>query len=227
MSTPFQNRLVGTIIVAAAVVIFLPDILDGEKESYQADFDAIPTAPEFTGGKEHKGFPKEKLLEMPKESLVDEEPIDDALNAPADAQANTGNSSNTEIANTGDSGANLSEGANGSASTANSSERNREDAQAVSSPVTSPVQSVAEQDKYAWVIHLGSFKHQKNVDELMKKLKANGYTAFTQPIKTQKGTLTKVIVGPSLSKSELTGQISALKSLTKVQGRIARFKVTK
>ena len=54
MSTPFQNRLVGTIIVAAAVVIFLPDVLDGKKNTNQTDFEAIPKAPNFTGKIEKK-----------------------------------------------------------------------------------------------------------------------------------------------------------------------------
>ena len=62
LSTPFQNRLVGTVIVAAAVIIFLPDILDGKKESNQTDFDAIPSAPEFTGKIDQKSFPTDALV---------------------------------------------------------------------------------------------------------------------------------------------------------------------
>ncbi|RXJ72977.1 cell division protein DedD [Veronia nyctiphanis] len=42
MATQFQNRLVGTVVLVCLGVIFLPDVLDGKKEQFQEDFDAIP-----------------------------------------------------------------------------------------------------------------------------------------------------------------------------------------
>ena len=45
MATKFQSRIVGTIILAAVGVIFLPDILDGEKKHFQEDFAKIPIRP--------------------------------------------------------------------------------------------------------------------------------------------------------------------------------------
>lgn len=203
--------MVGTIIVAAAVIIFLPDILDGEKESYQAEFEAIPQAPAFEGAKEHKAFPQEKLANIPAEEISAEEAADELL---------TENSVEleTELAK-------------------NSNEQTVVVVPIAEKPIETveskpkkvePKPTVSEEkEKLAWVIHLGSFKHQKNVDELMRKLKANGYTAFTQPIKTKKGMLTKVIVGPNLNKADLQKKLPDLKKLTKVQGRLARFSVTK
>jgi DedD protein len=82
-------------------------------------------------------------------------------------------------------------------------------------------------NKEAWVIQLGSFKHKSNVAELVAKLKHNGYTAFTRPIKTKQGPLTKVFVGPELIKATLMKKIPALKKLTNVEGKIARFQPTK
>ncbi|MEN8814987.1 MAG: SPOR domain-containing protein, partial [Glaciecola sp.] len=35
MNTALQNRLVGTILVVALAVIFLPDLLDGQKQVQQ------------------------------------------------------------------------------------------------------------------------------------------------------------------------------------------------
>ena len=46
MSTPFQNRLVGTIIVAAVAIIVLPDLLDGNKKTFQDEFEQIPPPPQ-------------------------------------------------------------------------------------------------------------------------------------------------------------------------------------
>ncbi|HBY85808.1 MAG TPA: dedD protein, partial [Colwellia sp.] len=81
--------------------------------------------------------------------------------------------------------------------------------------------------KEAWVIHLGSFKDKTNVAQLLKKLKAKGYIAFTKPIKTKQGTLTKVIIGPELIKTAMVKKLPALKSLTGIQGKVAYFEANK
>ena len=239
MSTPFQNRLVGTIIVAAALIIFLPDILDGEKESYQADFEAIPQAPKFEGAIAHKSFPKEKLAAIPKSTISNEEPIDDQLASHSTSNGASGENTSTNTLTSTSQNGNTA----GSAVTATNAKtvataakketaitttnKSNNVTRSVTQPAIKTSLPPVKKDRYAWVIHLGSFKHKKNVDDLMAKLKAAGYTAFTQPIKTQKGALTKVIIGPNLHKAELEKAIPKLKSLTNVQGRVAKFKVTK
>jgi DedD protein len=81
LSTPFQNRLVGTIIVTAAIVIFLPGILDGEKKSYQSDFDNIPETPTFTGKVSANNFPESLKPKTEKEQFSEEIAQDDKLSA--------------------------------------------------------------------------------------------------------------------------------------------------
>ena len=77
LSTPFQNRLVGTIIVAAVAIIVLPDILDGDKKTYQDNFETIPTAPEVDFPVANKAFPKEKLTKLPQEKISNETALDE------------------------------------------------------------------------------------------------------------------------------------------------------
>lgn len=48
MSSPFQRRLVGTIILVAIGVIVLPDVFDGKKKHYQEEFASIPIKPELS-----------------------------------------------------------------------------------------------------------------------------------------------------------------------------------
>lgn len=48
MSSPFQRRLAGTIILVAIGVIVLPDLFDGKKKSYQEEFASIPIKPELS-----------------------------------------------------------------------------------------------------------------------------------------------------------------------------------
>jgi DedD protein len=205
LSTPFQNRLVGTIIVAAVVIIFLPDVLDGEKHSHQADFEAIPQAEAFSGKLTNKPFPEDKLTrkkvtEISNDVAIDELVGNNTLSVSMKQADKASVNSNTVISKP-----------------------------AVKAPVILasklseklPEKAIA---KEAWVIHLGSFKDKDNVAQLLKKLKANGYIAFTKPIKTKQGTLTKVIIGPELIKSALAKKIPALKKLTAIQGKIAHFK---
>jgi DedD protein len=201
---------VGTIIVAAVAIIFLPDVLDGDKKTYQDNFEAIPTAPKIDFPVADRKFPKERISRLSEDKLSDERAFDET--------------------NSIDSSKLLAE--NGVAITTLAKE---DDFSAVKNSVKaqktlekeikkSPSKAVAKQ---AWAIQLGSFRHQNNVDELVNKLKGNGYTVFTRPIKTKNGKLTKVFVGPELIKSSLDKKLSALKKLTNVQGKVARFYPTK
>jgi DedD protein len=204
LSTPFQNRLVGTIIVAAVVIIFLPDVLDGEKKSHQDDFEAIPKAEVFSGELTNKPFPEEKLVrqkvtEISNEQAIDETPIEKTASE-STKKANQVVKKVTKPAVT-------------------------PPVKITSKPKTIlPEKAVA---KEAWVIHLGSFKDKTNVAQVLKKLKAKGYIAFTKPIKTKQGTLTKVIIGPELIKTAMVKKLPALKSLTGIQGKVAYFEPNK
>ncbi|MFM4849919.1 cell division protein DedD [Aeromonas rivipollensis] len=52
MASKFQNRLVGTVILVALVVIFLPDLMDGNKlEQKEEAFAKIPLRPELEPAK--------------------------------------------------------------------------------------------------------------------------------------------------------------------------------
>lgn len=204
MSTPFQNRLVGTVIVAAIAIIFLPDILDGDKKTYQEEFERIPDAPKVEFSAKNKQFPSEELNKLPKEEIKDESALDDLRSVTEQVVENKVEAATEETTDV-----------------------------IVEPPIKS--QSFAKDEKplekavanTAWVIQLGSFRHQNNVDELVKKLKNAGYRAFTKPIKTKRGTLTKVFVGPELIKQSLEKKIPALKKLTNVEGKVARFSPVK
>jgi len=218
LSTPFQNRLVGTVIVASVIIIFLPDLLDGKKKSHQTDFEKIPQVPMFTGKINKKLFPEHKLVIKDKAIVFNEQAQDDLLIIDKTAQTRKEVSSKANI----ETGENQATKMN---------DKSIKVTQATTqSTITKPVlgqQPPKSVNKEAWVIQLGSFQHKSNVAELVNKLKRNGYTVFTKPIKTKKGTLTKVFVGPELIKVTLMKKIPALKKLTNVQGKVAHFYPTK
>jgi len=206
LSTPFQNRLVGTIIVAAIAIIFLPDVLDGDKKTYQDNFEAIPKAPQVDFPQNNKSFPEEKLANLPTEKIYEELALDDQTVIDS---AKVLKEKDVTVTT-------LSKEASFTTEKAATSEK-----KSVDKVITkSPSKAIPEQ---AWVIQLGSFRHQNNVDDLVNKLQKEGYTAFTKPIKTKSGKLTKVFIGPELIKSSLEEKLPALKKLTNVQGKVARF----
>lgn len=210
MSTPFQNRLVGTIIVAAVAIIFLPDVLDGDKKTYQDNFETIPKAPKVDFPPANKAFPQQKLSKLPKEVISDDVALDggSALDA------------SKALTEKGITVSTLDKEPSFTADPTQADTKKTLDLVAKKVPSTAV-------PKQAWVIQLGSFRHQNNVDDLVSKLKKQGYTAFTKPIKTKNGKLTKVFVGPELIKSSLEEKLPALKKLTNVQGKVARFYPTK
>ncbi|WP_068545660.1 SPOR domain-containing protein [Thalassotalea crassostreae] len=208
MSTPFQNRIVGTIIVAAAAIIFLPNFFDGEKQQYQAQFESIPAGEEPVTQIEIKDFPNEDFEDISdQQPIVDEEPSDSQLIAQTEQNSalNKPPIKEAVIEET-------------KQATPKQTTTKKEKPKVVN--VTPP--SVNKQQAY--VIQLGSFSDKNNVDKLLKELKAAGYTTFTKPIRTSAGkNLTKVFIGPEISKASLERKLPKLKKMTGVQGRIAKF----
>lgn len=209
MSTPFQNRIVGTVIVAAAAIIFLPDLLDGKKKTYQEEFEQIPQPPQVENVTTPKEFPEQKLNAIDKPLIEDDTAIDDASGAEETAQ----NDSKEKTIQASDS----------------LTITTMEKPASIEKPVAAKpkTKSVEQVTGDAWVIQLGSFSKKKNVDDLVKKLKDAGYVVFTKPVNTKNRTLTKVFVGPDISKSKLEKQIPDLAKIAKVTGKIAKYSPTK
>jgi DedD protein len=206
LSTPFQNRLVGTIIVAAVAIIVLPDLLDGNKKTFQDEFEQIPPPPKVKFVKEKISFPQDVIVNESPESLSDSLASDVVLVNEQQKQSLAKEKKEKRVNNT-------------------KANREKEKKPVTQFPDTiMPEKSVLKQE---WVIQLGSFRYEKNVAQLLLKLKDNGYIAFTKPIKTKNGTLIKVFIGPELTQNSLNKKIPALKKLTGVQGKIARFYPTK
>lgn len=72
MASKFQSRLVGTIILVAAGVIILPDVLDGEKKHYKEEMAAIPIKPSV--GTEIESF--EVLEPVEVQTALPDDPVE-------------------------------------------------------------------------------------------------------------------------------------------------------
>ncbi|MEP4891688.1 MAG: SPOR domain-containing protein [Aliiglaciecola sp.] len=223
MSSALQNRLVGTIIVVALAVIFLPDLLDGKKETSQDLFESIPTQPKMLDVKQTEDFPVEQVKQevTPKVEIVpdvanDDFEIDENQSPPVDTVeqqnlADTGTSKKTETKKI----------------PPNEVDRPIEDVVEIKDGIQSNPSEIDSRllAKAGWVVQLGVFRHQKNVSELLSTLRKAGYQAFSRPVQTSTGELTKVFVGPELNKQKLQKAVPHLRELTKLQGRVTPFTV--
>jgi DedD protein len=213
----FINRLVGTTIVVVAAIVFIPNILDGEKVHYKEGFKAIPERPEFTTIDLQEVIDnKVASAEQPSQIPVEDTQANDAdLVANETQQIDTAPqmveaSTDEPVINKAEPKVAVQEPVKPAAKTPE--------------PTRKPEENLTQM---AYVIQLGSFSHAPNVKSLQEKLKANGFKTFTRPIKTPNGTLTKVFVGPSLSKKELESKLPELKQLTKLNGKVTQFEITK
>ncbi len=195
MSSALQNRLVGTIILVALAVIFLPDVLDGRKESNKEMFVETSKRPEMKPVANANEFPIEEVTEQLSRAVevVDDKAVDDEPEASDESSVETDNNSAVD------------------------------ESLQQATVVENDDQRLLAQA--GWVVQLGVFRHEKNVKELLDKLKAAGYRAFSRPVKTSSGELTKVFVGPDLQKEKLEKAIPHLRELTQLQGRITPFTV--
>jgi DedD protein len=195
VSSQFHNRLVGVTILVTCVVIFLPSIIDGKKATYEDEFVATPIKPQ---------------LQTHTQQITSEP-------EPADSSLTEKTVSASEI------------------------EDNQWEIQEVAEPVTisSPVE-VTEKDntatstkpitvakvvvpEKAWTIQLGAFQNANNINTLLKKLHKAGFQAHTVPAEVIDGELTRVFVGPNVSKQKLQKMLPQLKRLTKLQGKLIPF----
>lgn len=198
MNAALQNRLVGTIIVVALVVILLPEWLDGEKQENTQSFAEVPPRPAELVIEQVGDFPDQVLeaqLERPLE-LIDEVALDDPNNEVAEAPVQV-----------------LKPEAN--------TPKVIEDTQQASN-----AEPEIEIKESAWVVQLGSFRYEKNVNELIATLKNAGYRAYSQPVRTKVGVLNKVFVGPELERQKLEQALPHLQELTKLKGKITAFEVS-
>ncbi|KXJ61064.1 MAG: dedD protein [Alteromonas sp. Nap_26] len=198
MTSALKNRLVGTIIVVALAVIFLPDFLDGKKQTNREPFVSVPINPPVKPIVEPEPFPSERVAKAAIQAveIEDEVAVDDSLALNESSEPLT-----------------------------NEVQEKPELEDELASQTIVDASNEQSDDDAGWVIQLGSFRHEKNVKALLDKLEKAGYRAFSRKIQTSSGPLNKVFVGPDLDKKALESALPHLNELTNLKGKVTTFKV--
>ncbi|MDX1538150.1 SPOR domain-containing protein [Arsukibacterium sp.] len=202
MTAGFKHRLLGATILILAGIIFLPDLLDGEKQVVKDDFKVIPDRPEFKGVQQAEPFNQaafDEVSSIAATEQVEESALDDdrlvTQRNPDDLPSDTF----AQVTVNGESAA-----------------------------ANVDSQAAAEVAENAWVVRVGSFSNPQNANALVAKLRQQGYVTFTRDITNSNGQeLTSVLVGPDLRKAHLEQQVEKLQELTGIARLVvSRYQVT-
>lgn len=92
----------------------------------------------------------------------------------------------------------------------------------MTTPAT-PAPAAAAPAQGSWILQLGAFKNADSVNALVSKLRAAGYSAQTSPRTPVQGQITRVFVGPDVSKAKLQGMQSKISQMTGLGGSVVAY----
>ena len=199
MNRQFQNRLVGTIVLAALGVIFLPDLLDGKKTQVVEEFTEIPLRPVQSSASTdaNSGNATEPVEEFQVLSIAEPQDLSSDIVALGDEAPKKETNSVVEPS------ASVTPTVN-NPQTHNTNKTN--------SPVTA-----------GFTLQLGGFNNVTNVKALIVELRKAGFNAYTLPKTPVEGKLTRVFVGPEVSEEKLKARQQPIFKLTGLKGKIVAY----
>lgn len=230
MASKFQNRLVGTIVLVAVGVIVLPGLLDGQKKHYQDTFAAIPLVPKPGDSNEPDMLPvaTQALPAQPPAGAAEE--VRASTAAPAIDTASLPGEGSAGL----DSLPPVSRQINDDKPKPRTTPLETQIAASVAKPAVKPkpapdsapaaVPESAPTGK-AWVVQLGALKNADKVNEVVSKLRAAGFKAYTSPATPVQGKITRILVGPDASKDKLKGSLDELKQISGLSGVVMGYSV--
>jgi len=200
VASAFQHRLVGTIILVAIGIIFLPGLLDGQKVTYREETASIPLRPELAELAEPVDFGSLDDAVEDVELLVEPAPTVE-LTPASKPKVNAQTVKPKE-----------------KVTTATSSKQPKLAPLAKPITITKPATVST-----SWKIRLGTFKNSAAVDELVVKIRKAGFDAYRLPRHEQPGQLNRLYVGPNVNRGSLEGILPKLEKLTGLKGVIQQF----
>lgn len=78
---------------------------------------------------------------------------------------------------------------------------------------------------HAWTIQLASFSQRINAQQLVKQLRAKGFTAYIHEARSERGEVSRVFVGPELKKERADLLLKKLHEAFGLKGVVVEYKV--
>ncbi|MCU8008237.1 MULTISPECIES: SPOR domain-containing protein [unclassified Shewanella] len=252
MSSQFHNRLVGTVVLVALGVIFLPDILDGKKDRQEEQFSEIPLRPtvieqqkadddmfEVLSAEDAAALngTEVALAEMPVNAdneksvaapVIEVAKQDVKKDVKPDVKKAEPKPETKPEAKKEPPKATVktepAKKADAKATTVAKAEKPKAETPKASAAKEDAVKVVSRDSlKSGFTLQLGSFNNATNVKALVAQLRKSGFKAYTIPENPKDGVLTKVFVGPDVSEAKLKKVQVEVENLTRLKGWIVPF----
>lgn len=215
MNAKFKHRLLGTSILLMLAIIFLPDLLDGEKQVSKDDFKIIPERPEFQGVVSVPAFEDEAVTTLVTAAATEQpDVVADSAKANATAELPSEQFASVTLNASGQATVSQPRTSPVAADSTTQAAANSELSSASSTANTPPPTLT----QAAWIVRVGSFSNQQNANALVIRLRQEGFTTFSRQITNSNGqVLTSVFVGPEIRRERLEQGLPKLQQLTGVE----------
>ena len=236
MSSVLTNRLVGSAILIVAAIVFLPDLLDGQKQVPKDVFKAVPERPEFaevtvpqTFNADQHQAEATQAAALPVENKpaldtvsTDPQPVDPnapqvgTMEKPLEVAGMTSQVATQPSATTETPSSNPAETKPAIAAT-----KEPEPSKTLVDPLKQTEDELASEagnkplSKAGFMVKVGAFGKEANANALIAKLKAAGLTTFTRKVVNSQGvTMIAVFVGPDLKKDKLEKALPQIQQIS-------------
>ncbi|MEA3413196.1 MAG: SPOR domain-containing protein [Pseudomonadota bacterium] len=222
MDSLLKQRLIGTAVLIALAVIFVPVLLDGtgwrERRAPDAE---IPPEPDFTFSRSLPSMSDARREVIPSvpppvESRgIDPDPYPEAATATGDASPESEPRRQSVVSSDADrepeeTGSTRDDKQDAGTTTAGSTDK-------------TPAAETKSASRLGWVVQVGSFSSRKNAESLGAKLRASGYRrTFIEPVGSGASRRYRVKVGPEKDKAAAMTTRSRLKASEKLSGIVVR-----
>ncbi|MGL5948470.1 MAG: cell division protein DedD [Aeromonas sp.] len=234
MATQFQHRLVGTVIFVALLVVFLPDLLDGQKNvPPEPTFAPMPLRPDLAPMLPVQAASVATELAAVHQTNVAQANTQQAAAAQTweakplpptqtlDAPAATVKAS---VASAPKEAANVAAMARAKPVAKPAEKTPAKSAVKTSVPVIKPMAPATVGAAQAgFILQLGAFRNAQSVAALVAKLRGAGYSAHSVPRTPVQGQLNRVFIGPDVSKEKLLRVQANVRQLTGLTGSVIAY----
>lgn len=241
MNQSTKQRVVGSVVLLALALIFLPIIFDGEG-SYQRQLTSrIPNPPEIEPLPEPVQTRPRIIADSDEINLTQEqlqsnrpEAESDAITAAAGEVEESNQIDATSTAaiepDSDDAAASVNEQSFEDLiqSLASTSESDDEIAVVTSQPAFSRLETPELDQRglpQSWSVRLGSFSDAENARKLVNELLDADYKAYTRTMRREQGDLTAVFVGPWVDRLRVDEYKQKLEDEFQLNGMVVRFEI--
>ena len=218
MEARLRQRLVGAIVLASLAVVLVPILFDVSTDvSDEPSAVSITEIPERPA--DRLGSPASGGMDAPQTPRLEAALERERRESTASPEAGDGGAtSGAEGASSGQSATAPAASATSSASSSTGSGTAPAAPTSDAAPPSEPAPAGA-----GWIVQLGSFVKPENALALHERLQSRGYPAFVEPGSSQRGAVSRVLVGPMPDRAQADASAAKLQREMALKGIVMPY----